>query len=232
MADFTSNLELYFGFDEGTGTTTADLSGNSRNGTLTNSPTWGTGKIRGGLTFVGSSSQYVATSYAGITGTGARTVAFWAKTTDTNTDTKADPVINWGSTATGGQWLVAIQNGVLWERSVGVTASFGSGLNDGNWHHIAVTMPSGGLCNQIKGYIDGVSQSGTYTGGTTAINTGTTYPLNVCTQPANIVYFNGSVDEMRVYSRELTSTDVAALAAWGGGSLAAQIYYRRILSGL
>jgi hypothetical protein len=34
VADFTSNLELYFAFDEGTGTTATHLSGISRHGTL------------------------------------------------------------------------------------------------------------------------------------------------------------------------------------------------------
>ena len=37
--------------NEGTGTTTADGSGNSHPGTLVNSPTWGPGKYGQGLTF-------------------------------------------------------------------------------------------------------------------------------------------------------------------------------------
>jgi hypothetical protein len=46
-------LVLWLTFDEGTGTTTKDLSGNGNNGTLVNGPTWTTGKIGGALSFDG-----------------------------------------------------------------------------------------------------------------------------------------------------------------------------------
>src|SRR5215831_14604481 len=46
-------------FNEGTGTTTADGSGNNHPGTLVNSPTWGPGKYGQGLTFNGT-SNYVS----------------------------------------------------------------------------------------------------------------------------------------------------------------------------
>lgn len=218
-ADFTSNLEQYFTFDEGTGITTTDTSGNGRNGTLTNGPVWTTGKLIGGLLFSAASLQYVATNYAGITGTAARTVAFWVKTTDTNAATTASPTVNWGSASAAGQWLIAIQNGVLWGRFVAVTASFGSGINDGNWHHIAMTMPASGLCNQINGYIDGVLQTGSYTSGTTAINTGTTATVNVGFQAANSAYFNGTLDDVRIYSRALSGTDITGLFNWSDPNL-------------
>jgi hypothetical protein len=51
-------------FDEGTGTTTADASGNSNTGTLTNSPTWTTGRVGpDALSFSGSTS-YVSVNDA------------------------------------------------------------------------------------------------------------------------------------------------------------------------
>ena len=43
-ASFTSNLVAYWKFDEGTGTTTADSSGNGNTGTLTNGPLWTAGR--------------------------------------------------------------------------------------------------------------------------------------------------------------------------------------------
>src|SRR5207247_978749 len=47
----TVGLIGYWPFDEGTGNTTADRSGNNHNGTLTNNPVWTTGKVGNALRF-------------------------------------------------------------------------------------------------------------------------------------------------------------------------------------
>jgi hypothetical protein len=52
-ASFTSNLVAYWKFDEGTGTTTADSSGNGNTGILTNGPLWTAGRIGNALYFDG-----------------------------------------------------------------------------------------------------------------------------------------------------------------------------------
>src|SRR3989344_3676813 len=49
----TSGLVGYWTFDEGTGATASDSSGNNNTGTLTNGPTWTTGKIGQALSFDG-----------------------------------------------------------------------------------------------------------------------------------------------------------------------------------
>src|SRR3989338_5343069 len=49
----TSGLVGYWTFDEGAGTTANDSSGNNNTGTLTNGPTWTTGKIGQALNFDG-----------------------------------------------------------------------------------------------------------------------------------------------------------------------------------
>src|SRR3989344_6333653 len=52
-ADITSGLVAHYKFDEGSGTTASDSSGNNNIGTLINNPAWTTGKIGGGLSFDG-----------------------------------------------------------------------------------------------------------------------------------------------------------------------------------
>src|SRR3990167_9799803 len=49
----TSGLVGYWTFDEGSGTTANDSSGNNNTGALINGPTWTTGKIGGALSFDG-----------------------------------------------------------------------------------------------------------------------------------------------------------------------------------
>ena len=44
MADITTGLALYWGFDEGSGTIIHDLSGNGHDASFVGTPTWTTAK--------------------------------------------------------------------------------------------------------------------------------------------------------------------------------------------
>jgi hypothetical protein len=52
-ANITTGLVGHWKFDEGSGITAGDSSGNNNTGTLTNGPTWTTGKLGGALSFDG-----------------------------------------------------------------------------------------------------------------------------------------------------------------------------------
>ncbi|MHC4325139.1 MAG: hypothetical protein ACYSUX_12820, partial [Planctomycetota bacterium] len=52
-ADISDGLVAYWPLDEGTGTTTADISGNGNNGTFVDAPAWVSGKFGGALDFDG-----------------------------------------------------------------------------------------------------------------------------------------------------------------------------------
>ena len=67
------------------GTSVPDTSGNARNGTAVNSPTWGAGKLNNCLTFVGASSQYVNFGdIANFERTTSWSTEFWIKTSTAN----------------------------------------------------------------------------------------------------------------------------------------------------
>src|SRR3989344_1656894 len=54
VSDFNSSLVAHYTFDEGNGTTAGDSSGKGNTGTLTNGPTWTSGKVgSGALSFDG-----------------------------------------------------------------------------------------------------------------------------------------------------------------------------------
>jgi len=59
QAALTDNIVAYWKLDENTGTSAADATGGGGTGTLTNSPTWVTGKINSGLQF-GGTNRYVS----------------------------------------------------------------------------------------------------------------------------------------------------------------------------
>ncbi len=83
--DVTSELVGHWSFNEGTGTTTADLAGGDDPGTLVGSPTWTTSARPEALVFNGTTASVtVADSTAQHIGSSNLSVAAWIKTTATN----------------------------------------------------------------------------------------------------------------------------------------------------
>jgi len=119
------------------------------------------------------------------------------------------------SMTTGNKIIFEQQNG----SSTPVAIESTSTITDTNWHHIVVVRnPSEGTTDF---YIDGSLDRGA-TGNTTAINYGT------CAQGGRIgcfvnnigiesIFFKGSIDEVGLWSRALTASDVLALYNSGSG---------------
>jgi hypothetical protein len=74
------------------------------------------------------------------------------------------------------------------------------------WHHVTFTFSKG----VVKGYVDGVPVpflANTFTGSTTLPQR--TSGLYLATDLTS--FYSGSLDDVRVYNRALSATDVAAL---------------------
>jgi hypothetical protein len=207
--------QLYLNLDETSGTTAADDSGYSRPGTLINGPTWSTaGKYNGCLSFDGTDDYVMVPNYTGIGAAGGRTVSLWVKTSAA----KVQELVQWGSDATGQLWLTRIQaNGTV------LVAVYGGGVystavvTDGQWHHIAVVLDDGQTNSSlIRLYVDGLLDTRNLSGSCT-ISTAQTVPvyLGVWHQynaGIKINYFQGLMDEVRIYNRALLSVEIAGLA--------------------
>jgi hypothetical protein len=117
----------------------------------------------------------------------------------------------WGLSVSGNGTVGA----VLHKSNVGtvnVFAGDGRMVNDGQWHHIAVVFNRG--ANMIR-YVDGAA-SGTqndlsFLNGQSVDNTNQ-LRIGARDQSGNEIYFNGLIDEARVYSRALSAAEIAALA--------------------
>ncbi len=118
-----SGLVAHLPLDEGTGTTSVDLSGNGNTGTLVNGPIWTTGRLNGALSFDGVNDELIIGNSTSInTVTSGVTVAAWVSRT-TNQGSWATVVSrqlgtanldHWwlGFTETGRyRWLVNTSNG-------------------------------------------------------------------------------------------------------------------------
>ena len=197
----TTNVAGHWTFDEGSGTTAADSSGNKNPGTITGAQ-WVAGQVGGALSFDGV-NDYVEIQDADKLTPENLTLAYWIKpvgTSASNPIAKRDAAnngsyaINLATTTTNhwcnisGSWL---------------TANFG--YTFGEWQHVAVTYD--GLA--IAGYLNGQLAATTVAPGTLNNDPGV---LMFGQDPRGGLYYNGLLDDVRIYNRALSHAEVAGLA--------------------
>ena len=86
-----------------------------------------------------------------------------------------------------------------------------STINSGNWVHVACTRKR--VTGEMKIYVNGVLETtGT---GPTGSNTAPSV-LHIGNIQTNINYFNGAIDQLKIYNTVLGDGDIAALASEGG----------------
>jgi len=223
-ADITSGLVAHYKFDEGTGTTANDSSGNNNIGTLINGPTWTTGKIGGALNFDGV-NDYVDLSndqtYGLSSATSEKTISAWVKTTAGDASIvgmrgSVDvPVfdVQVGFDGVDNSNTGRISFLVRDDASAGLRHIHGTiAVNDGAWHHVVVTRNSSKL---MTIYVDGKSES---SGADTMGSSVTIADARIGDEPMNtsIPNMNGSIDEVRVYNRALTASEITELYNYTG----------------
>jgi hypothetical protein len=193
-------LVAWWRFDEGSGTTAADRTGNGHTATLTSGTTWTAGQS-GNAVYIASSTQMAATP-AGKPIPGALTISAWMKPTNTS---GVDTIFSFGNTAAfriNGSRLRFTTFGVLDHDTN--TGMFSSGV----WTHVAVTFTPG-VSNGAKFYVNGVlAQSLT----SSALNT----PSGVWRIGASHIsgeWFGGALDDVRLYDRVLTEADIALIVS-------------------
>jgi surface protein len=197
--------------DETSGTTAADSAG-SNNGTLVNmtGSEWTTGQIGGALEFDGVDDYVnVPITYHN----GEETMSFWIKTTSTElsyfrqVDSSDMYRIYFNNSIGGnGSIQVLIQNSGT---SDSLNGYVNTNVNNGLWNHVAIVTKL--ATNEIEIYINGVSKAVTY-----GYRNSPSYPLsftstNLFGGPPDR-YFDGSVDDVRIYDRALSSSEISELA--------------------
>ncbi|MBI2564042.1 MAG: hypothetical protein HYW08_16975, partial [candidate division NC10 bacterium] len=208
-------LAAYWAFEEGTGTTAADSSGNGNTGTLVNGPAWTAGRIGQGLAFDGLTNYVTVPSTAALNAY-PLTVAVWMKTDST---TGVRGVVNKYLAGSYNGYQVFLNNGNLCAWYLRDAANYvydGSGCpfnlagyTDNQWHHVVyVVDASGGRL-----YVDGV-QKGSLAWTGTAGPPSTTQPIHLAHYPGafgGAEYFPGLLDDVRIYTRALSAAEILSL---------------------
>ena len=186
-----NGLIAYWSFDETSGTSVADRSGNGNTGTLTGGASFTTGKINNGVNLNGSGSWV---NIPNKTLTGNFTLAGWVNLT--GTINSADALIGQEGT---GQCIDFSSGKIRFYTGSSTAVQATQTLSAGNWKHFTIRRSG----STISIYIDGVlNASGTYSGsfipkaigrGNAGTNTG------------------GKIDEVYLYNRALSATEITNL---------------------
>jgi hypothetical protein len=192
------------------------------NGFAGNTAQWVAGKWNRAIDFNGVGNYLTVSNFDGILGASNRTCAAWIKTTSSG----QMPVIAWGPHTTGNKWTFLIQSGHV---RIEIDSGYLEGttlVNDGQWHHVAVTFANDGTPDIIEAklYVDGVAQTSFAASLSRTVNTGDNGDLKIGGDVQSR-YFLGQIDEPRIYNRALSGSEMAALAT-GTNQSAAAWYYR------
>jgi hypothetical protein len=195
-----------YAFDEISGTTASDATGNGRTGTV-RSGTWTTdGYFGGGLTFNGTNTWVTVADHASLDLRTAMTLEAWVRPT---------ALSGWRTVVmkeAAGQLAYTlyahddvprpaayVNGGLASETTVAGT----SGLPLNTWTHLATTYDG----TMLRLYVNGVEVSARPL---TAQITATSKPLRIGGNSVWGEYFRGTIDEVRIYARALTAAQIQA----------------------
>ncbi|HEU4935164.1 MAG TPA: Ig-like domain-containing protein [Vicinamibacterales bacterium] len=190
-----NGLVASYALNEGAGSVVGDTSGTGPAGTITNA-TWTNGRYGQALSFAGSGEV----NFGDVDLTGSFTVMGWLQTRSLYGGTCGSFVMkmrDYGFEICGGQLYGEVGANGAWTGRVARTLTT-SDLNV--WRHVALTYDG----STVRMYFDG-----TLVNSTTGAHTTNNNPLLFGHWYTGATeYFDGLVDEVRLYSRVLTAAEI------------------------
>jgi hypothetical protein len=213
------NPVAYYRFEETSGATANDASGNSNNGTYVNgvllgqpsAPALGKAARFDGIDDYVSTSRTISTDF---------TLELWINTTAsslTGTNAYEGNGLLWSDVggAADDFAMAMLNNGLsFFTGNPDVTVTSAVAINDGRWHHLVATRAQGA---SVEIFVDGVSR-GTATTNNNALNGNPSIMIG-----GNVLdnrYFAGLVDEVAYYPRVLSVGRIRAHFRAGAPSAA------------
>ncbi len=204
--DILTGLQGYWAFNETSGNTASDSSGNNNSGLLTNGPAWNSsGKIGGALLFDGINDYVSLGDPVSLRPSNFITMAAWANFNDVSGTSailaKDDSKVPLNAT------FLRMQAGYV-VCSIGGTRIFvASGVATGQWVHLACTYDG----SNIRVYIDGIQQGVLARTGTIPDESGVGWLIGARTPAGPATFMNGLLDDVRLYDRALSAVDITGL---------------------
>jgi hypothetical protein len=202
-----AGLVAYYEFEG----TYNDSSGNGLGGTAMGNPTFVAGKVGQAINLDGLSDFVEITGYKGVVGDGNDTPP-WTVTAWVRTNGNGE-VVGWGSTGNGNRMEFRIDAGRTRAEGGGGNTQGNTSINDGGWHHIAVTVQANSVYSSgIDLWSDGQLDTRSNT------DPDPWHPTANFDVKIGIRYdgsgreFTGEIDDVRIYNRVLTEEEIAWLS--------------------
>jgi hypothetical protein len=203
------DLVAHWKFDDGSGTTLFDSSGNGHDGTLVGDPQWVSGMLGGALEFDGAGDYVDCGSSPDYEIAVNISITCWIKVNQFTPTWQA--II----TTSDSSWRVhrsGSTNNIAWG-TTGLTPLDLTGTTDvstGDWFHIAAVYNGTQKLLYINGNVDASSDS---TGNITA----STMPVYIGDNSgATGRFWDGLIDDVRIYRRALNEVEILGVMAGGG----------------
>ncbi len=206
-----TGLHAHLKFDESRGTSASDATGNGWMGTLIGGTKWSSGKFGNAVDLDGN-NDYVRlpagvvdglTDFTICTWVKLNTASTWSRVFDIGTGTTANMFLT--ADSWGGARFAITTSGSDGEQRI----DKGSALPLGTWTHVAVTLGSGRGILYVDGVEVGRNNNMTLTPDSLGV---TTQNYIGKSQYSWDAYLYGLVDDFRIYSETLSSSEVATLA--------------------
>src|SRR3989344_1530141 len=228
-----TGLVGFWAFEEGTGIRAEDNSINNNHGSLTLGPPWVQGKVGGALSFDGSNDSVSIGTNANLNITSSVTLTAWIRASALPVGSAYKPIIS----ATDSSYYLAIHatNEVYIGINDGVTPyecrSNGANLATSTNYFLAVVFDDN--ANDLNIYVNGVQQAETVM--TTSCSPAITLDSN--TNGIDLggngeEYLNGIIDEVRIYNRALSATEVLNLYKGSKATVVNKTNKTKITNGL
>ncbi|WP_346190072.1 cadherin domain-containing protein, partial [Rubritalea halochordaticola] len=210
-----NGLNAWWPMDEGSGSVTYDKLGSAADGVIQGAG-WTTGVGQNALVFDGNDMVKCGNN-ASLSGATPFTASAWVKV-DAGSTSQGVIIQQRAANGYNGQFQVTVGgNGTLGFYLYGNSAqqfsfSGATAINDGQWHHVVAKRDGQGNASI---WLDGV-MDGSVTG-TTVRDLGSGIDIGIGADIRdNNKYFKGSIDEVRLYSRELSTAEILSLSQFGG----------------
>ena len=203
-------------FNETSGTATVDGSGHGLTGTLTNGATFGPGKNGNAVTLDGSNDFVTLGNPAALQLTGSLSISAWINASAFPSD-DAVIVSKRSNTPLGLQLDTSVDRG---PRTVGFKLTNASGSNMfryggtvlqlNTWYHVAGVYNASAQTLDV--YVNGQLDNGVLVGTVTATQQNPSLAVHLGQRPGapGTYNFAGKLDDVRLYSRALTQTEIQA----------------------
>jgi uncharacterized protein (TIGR03437 family) len=207
-----AGLLTAYAFSEGSGTTTADASGNGITGQL-HGAAWTAGKWGNGLSFDGATAYVDLGTPASLQTTGSMTWTGWVNSAANPPDD--GQIIAQSDNTTGWQLKTTPDTG---NRTFAIAVSSAGGTSHiqrysntvpslNTWYHVAGIYNAASQTLDI--YVNGVLDNGTLLGAVPSFMSLASVNTTIGMRSGGY-YFNGAIDNLRIYNRALSAAEIQA----------------------